>query len=131
MCVRSSVAGETIRVSTQGGTQPDWRRDGRELYFLDQNKTLMAVAVQAAGERLEFGTLVPLFKAPVADPWGRNHYQPGADGRRFLINVLDTTQPVGSPDVVVVLDRAALYGRSRHLRPADRGEWRTAPRCHP
>jgi hypothetical protein len=47
----------------------------------------------------------------VADPTeGRNHYQPAADGRRFLINVLDPTQAVSSPDVVVVLDWAgAMY----------------------
>ena len=71
----------------------------------------MAVAVQSGGDRLEFETPVRLFKAPVADPtWGRDHYQPAADGRRFLINVLDPTQSAGSADVVVVLDWAnAMY----------------------
>jgi eukaryotic-like serine/threonine-protein kinase len=110
--VRSlSPAGEKVRVSSAGGLQPDWRGDGRELYFLTPDRTLMAVAVQAEGDRLDFGTPVRLFKAPVADPtWGRNHYQAAADGRRFLINVLDPTQSAGSPDVVVVLDWAsAMY----------------------
>jgi eukaryotic-like serine/threonine-protein kinase len=105
-----SAAGEKVRVSYTGGTQPDWRGDGRELYFIAPDKTLMAVPVQPGRERLEFGTPVALFKAPVASPWGRNHYQPAADGQRFLINVLDPTQSAGSPDVVVVLDWArAMY----------------------
>jgi eukaryotic-like serine/threonine-protein kinase len=106
-----SPAGEKVRVSSAGGLQPDWRGDGRELYFLTPDRTLMAVAVQAEGDRLDFGTPVRLFKAPVADPtWGRNHYQAAADGRRFLINVLDPTQGVNLPDVVVVLDWArAMY----------------------
>jgi len=101
---------EKIRVSSSGGTQPDWRADGRELYFLAPDRRLMAVPVQPGSERLQFDTPVPLFKAPVASPWGRNHYQPAADGQRFLINVMDPTQSVGSPDVVVVLDWArAMY----------------------
>jgi Tol biopolymer transport system component len=102
-----SPRGEKVRVSSAGGLQPDWRADGRELYYLTPDRTLMAVAVQPGRERLEFGTPVRLFKAPVADPiWGRNHYQAAADGRRFLINLLDPTQAVNSPDVVVVLDWA-------------------------
>jgi Tol biopolymer transport system component len=105
-----AAAGEKIRVSSSGGTQPDWRGDGRELYFVAPDRTLMAVPVQPVRDRLEFGTPVPLFKAPIASPWGRNHYQPASDGQRFLINVLDPTQSAGSPDLVVMLDWArAMY----------------------
>ena len=44
--------------------------DGRELYYLAPDRTLMAVPVQPGSERLEFGPPVPLFKAPVANPLG-------------------------------------------------------------
>jgi Tol biopolymer transport system component len=102
--------GEKTRVSSSGGTEPDWRGDGRELYFVAPDKTLMAVPVQPERERLEFGAPIPLFKAPVASPHARNYCQPAADGRRFLINVLDQTKSAGSPDIVVVLDWArAMY----------------------
>ena len=79
----------------------------------------MAVDVRTGASRLEFGSPVPLFKAPVADPtWGRNHYQPAADGRRFLVNVLDPTISVSSPDVVVVLDWAeSMYAELRNAGP--------------
>jgi eukaryotic-like serine/threonine-protein kinase len=102
--------GEKTRVSSSGGTEPDWRGDGRELYFLAPDRTLMAVAVQPGRERLEFGAPLPLFKAPVASPYGRNYCQPAADGQRFLVTVLDPTKSAGSPDIVVVLDWArAMY----------------------
>jgi len=35
------------RVSNQGGWQPHWRRDGRELFYLTRDETLMAVEVKA------------------------------------------------------------------------------------
>jgi hypothetical protein len=112
-------SGDKIRVSPRGGLQPEWRRDGRELYYLTPDRMLMAVEVRTVASRLEFGLPVPLFKAPVADPtWGRNHYQPAADGRRFLVNVLDPTLSAGSPDVVVVLDWAeSMYAELRNAGP--------------
>jgi serine/threonine protein kinase len=53
------------------------------------------------------GKPVALFRAPIAAPsWGRNHYQPSADGQRFLINVLKPNELKDSPELVVVLDWA-------------------------
>jgi eukaryotic-like serine/threonine-protein kinase len=112
-------SGEKIRVSPRGGLQPDWRRDGRELYYLTADRMLMAVEVRTVAARVEFGPPIPLFKAPVANPeWGRNHYQPAADGQRFLVNVLDPTRSAGSPDVVVVLDWAeSMYAELSNAAP--------------
>jgi eukaryotic-like serine/threonine-protein kinase len=98
---------ERVRVSTAGGYQPDWRRDGGELYYVTPDRTLTSVAVRAADGRLEFGKPAPLFRAPIAAPsWGRNHYQPSADGQRFLVNVLKPNELKDSPELVVVLDWA-------------------------
>jgi hypothetical protein len=58
--------GEKVRISPTGGLQPDWRGDGRELYYLSSDRTLTAVAVQPKNGGLEFGTPVSLFKARVA-----------------------------------------------------------------
>jgi dipeptidyl aminopeptidase/acylaminoacyl peptidase len=96
-----------IRVSSSGGLQPLWRPDGKELFYLAPNRTLMSVAVRRSISGIEFDTPVPIFAAPVPTPsWGRSHYQVSADGSRFLLTVLDTKRLAPSPDIVVVLDWA-------------------------
>lgn len=80
------------RVSTNGGSIPKWRDDGRELYFLSADRHLMAVSVtlpDGAGE-IQVGTPAPLFPAalpPTSD------FDATPDGQRFLVN-----QQVGSLD---------------------------------
>jgi len=79
------------RVSVEGGSQPRWRRDGRELFFLAADARLMAVPVRA-GEPVDLGAPVPLFRSPTATSnrselalW--NDYDVSPDGQRFLIRV--------------------------------------------
>jgi len=43
------VTGAPLAVSTAGGSQARWRRDGRELYFISPDRTLMAAPIDAAG----------------------------------------------------------------------------------
>jgi hypothetical protein len=38
------------QVSTGGGTQPRWRQDGKELYFIATDKSLMAVTVAGGAQ---------------------------------------------------------------------------------
>ena len=82
--------GERVRVSTDGGGQPLWRRDGKELYYLSPDGRLMAVELKAVSGRLEVGRPAALF------PLGRFasdyfDYAPSADGQRFLVKL-----PVGN-----------------------------------
>ena len=76
-------------VSTAGGVAPRWRADGRELYFLAPDATLMAVPVTAAGATFESGTPVGLFPTRVVNggtaTQNRAQYAVARDGR-FLIN---------------------------------------------
>jgi hypothetical protein len=85
--------------STSGGYEPRWRADGREIYYLSEDRTLMAVPVEPGPH---FGTPTPLFQAHV--PAGvtglRTHYVPSRDGQRFLVNV--STDAAASPITVVV-----------------------------
>jgi len=37
-------------VSNQGGTQPEWRRDGAELFYLAANSTLMSVGFKQSNK---------------------------------------------------------------------------------
>jgi Tol biopolymer transport system component/predicted Ser/Thr protein kinase len=72
------------QVSTGGGTHPQWRRDGKELYFVSGSK-LMAVDVDTAGSQFEAGIAKPLFDADfLSGSYSPAVYAPTADGQRFL-----------------------------------------------
>ena len=84
-------AGAEIRISTDGGDQVRWRRDGKELFYVARDGRLMAVPLRwgANGETAEAGTPVPLFQAHVSGmPTGQTQYVVSSDGQRFLMNRL-------------------------------------------
>jgi len=73
------------QVSNAGGRDPEWRRDGKELFFVSLNGTMMAVDV-VAGSSLELGSPKALFSGFVADPNQTGHnYSVSTDGQRFLV----------------------------------------------
>ncbi len=77
--------GQRVRISRDGGVQPTWRADGRELFFLALDGTLMAVPV-TPGSPTTFGTPKALFKLgseQLADAT-LDTYLPAPDGQRFL-----------------------------------------------
>jgi Tol biopolymer transport system component len=98
-------------VSIAGGSQPQWRRDGRELFYLSMDLKLMAVDVHTTAS--SFDTSVPRMLFDLSDLRGeisaRNNFMPSADGNRFLINRFLTGR--GSRPLVVVLDWAAVIRR--------------------
>ena len=73
------------QVSTSGGYEPRWRADGREIYYLSEDRKLMAVDV---GPGPSFGIPRILFQTQVQAGVAANrmHYVPARDGKRFLIN---------------------------------------------
>jgi hypothetical protein len=75
------------QVSTDGGLQPKWRSDGKELYYLGLDSRLMAVPV-ALGALAEVGKPAPLFTTRVEPTTGLvwHQYDVTRDGQRFLIN---------------------------------------------
>ena len=75
------------RVSMEGGSQARWRRDGKELFYLAPDGTLMAAAVSAQGAEFSVGAVEPLFEFRF--PYGQYHaFDVSADGQRFLLNRL-------------------------------------------
>ena len=100
-------------ISVDGGTEPAWRADGRELFYLAPDRHLMAVPINV-GSSLQAGNPRRLFEAAVSSNITpgitRNQYVVTGDGQRFLIN-----QSVGKPSffaITVVVDWPALL-RSR------------------
>jgi len=74
------------QVSRNGGTEPRWRGDGKELFYLAPDNKMMAVAVNAKESSLEIANAQPLFEARLATTVG-SHYDVTRDGKRFLIDV--------------------------------------------
>jgi serine/threonine protein kinase len=75
------------QVSSTGGLYPRWKRDGRELYYLDRDRRIVAVSV-TAGETFELGKSTPLFTTAIPFSLGVAPdipYDVTADGQRFLI----------------------------------------------
>ncbi len=72
------------QVSTGGGAYVRWRRDGKELYFVNSEEEMMAVDVRA-GTSFEFGTPKALFRLPPIPNTNYWYYDVAPDGNRFLV----------------------------------------------
>ena len=92
--------GGKFQISKSGGSEPRWRGDGKEIFFLDRN-TLMVAAVASNGNRFEVGSIQRLFdvKRP---PAGFLPYDVSRDGQRFLVHVDEQPPMAGNPITVVV-----------------------------
>ena len=77
--------GAKWQVSTAGGTIPKWRKDGKELFFLDNADNVVAVDVTVVGNAVRLGTPLTLFQA-VGTQRSAGAYDVTADGKKFLIN---------------------------------------------
>ena len=78
-------AAEAVPISTAGGTRPAWRRDGRELFYVAPDNTLMAVALNR-GPTLAPGPPTPLFRHDGLGLVGQGrHYDVAEDGRFLLL----------------------------------------------
>jgi serine/threonine protein kinase/Tol biopolymer transport system component len=95
--------GRKSQVSTRGGRQPKWRRDGRELFYIAADGKFMSVEVKAH-EAFSVGVPRAMFDAALVDPNYLN-YDVTADGRRFLMNT--RIQDPGSAFFTVVLNWTA------------------------
>lgn len=98
--------GSPSPVSLNGGAQPRWRRDGRELFFIALDERLMAapMSLSTDGGSLEAGRPVVLFPTRIggAVPTAsRTQYFAAPDGSRFLMNTI-IDAPVASPITLIL-----------------------------
>ena len=87
------IAGDAVRVSPSGGVDPQWNAAGDELYYVSEDRNLMAVEIRS-GEPI--GQPIPLFRIepdPFSIRWG-SVYSPMPDGQRFLVNESIDAKPV-------------------------------------
>jgi len=75
------------QISTQGGAQPVWRRDGKELFYKSADSKIVAVPVKI-GATFEAGVPKELFPVSTTGLFNiRRQYSVSPDGQRFLVNV--------------------------------------------
>jgi eukaryotic-like serine/threonine-protein kinase len=74
------------QISPSGGTEPMWRRDGKELFYFTPDNQLMVVPVSTDAGSFQAGIPKPLFQPHLVSfsTW-RNIYVPSPDGQRFLM----------------------------------------------
>jgi eukaryotic-like serine/threonine-protein kinase len=89
------AGGAKWQVSSNGGATPRWRRDGKELFFLDPQDNIAAVDVNTSGNAVKLGAPHTLFQA-VGIQREFGPYDVTADGKKFLINsgLKEGTEPV-------------------------------------
>jgi Tol biopolymer transport system component len=101
-----SGPGPKVRVSTAGGGEPRWRADGKEIFYLTPDGTMMAAPIKTTATTIESGTPQLLFKTPIAAvQLTIDQYAVTSDGQRFLIQV--PTGNAGQAPITVVLNWAA------------------------
>ncbi len=89
------------QISTEGGTEPVWNRNGRELFFRSGDK-MMAVDI-ATQPRFSAGRPRVLFEGPyIPTPYTFPNYDVSPDGQRFLM--LKPSDQGAPTQIIVVLN---------------------------
>src|SRR5262249_9119144 len=116
--------GAKYQISIDGGAEPIWAKNGRELFYRNSDK-MMAVRIVEREDKLEAGTPTLLFEGRFAissvsggDAW----YDISAEGNRFLMLKNDDSASTSSSIFVVrgwasELKRLAPGKRHTDLRP--------------
>jgi eukaryotic-like serine/threonine-protein kinase len=78
--------GRRWQISQNGGREPRWRRDRKELFFFAADNRLQAVPVKISGSDFEAGPPQPLFYVSMKGV-GVWRYDVLPDGQHFLVTV--------------------------------------------
>jgi serine/threonine protein kinase len=109
------TAGGKWQISTAGGIQPKWRRDGKELFYL-AGDTMMAAEVNGAGAAFQVGAVRRLFEVRrrtqtngslLGNLGSGRVYDVTADGQRFLVNVVAEDMQAAPPPITVITNWTA------------------------
>jgi eukaryotic-like serine/threonine-protein kinase len=88
------------QVSSDGGSHPVWRADGKELFYLSTDATLMAVPIDTT-KLFDIGARQALFRTAAPRFQASTVYTVARDGQRFLVNARPQ-QASGTPLTVVL-----------------------------
>ena len=90
--IPSSGSGGKWQISSGGGQQPLWRRDGKELFYLSSDDKLMSVPIKLNADSVQADAARPLFSLAnsilsvngLVAP-----YDVTADGKRFVVVTIE------------------------------------------
>ena len=102
-----------FQVSSSGGVQPRWRRDGKELFYIAADGKLMSSDVQTT-PTFHAGIPRALFDPHIARSSGApfaTRYDVTPDGQRFLVNSTGLPEPGASEGITVVLNWAQSFSK--------------------
>jgi Tol biopolymer transport system component len=88
--------GNKIQISSGGGNRPQWRADGRELFYRGLDGSVMGVKIEA-GTAFHADSPVRLFRLSHRD----TGYSSAPDGQRFLFTLLEESSARLNPVIVV------------------------------
>ena len=113
---------KAVQVSSENGSFPRWRGDGREIYYTSAQSfgMIMAAAVTTTPDSIEVAKPQSLFDSEYINfghPSNYHTFAVSPDGQRFLI-------PRPEPDTLVVLDREGI---SRTLDTDNWGDPHVSP----
>lgn len=98
------AARQKHRISDRGGREPRWRRDGKELFYVDAAHQMTAASVGGDFTGVRSSVLFRIGTFPTSDG---THYAVNNDGQRFLVQA-------GKPDATRTLH--VLFNWPRLLR---------------
>jgi len=85
--------GRKFQISANGGAQPRWNRNGKEIFYVSLDSKMMAAPVKLSSDSqsLEPGTPAALFPVRIAGGplpgIAKQQYAVSSDGQRFLVNL--------------------------------------------
>jgi len=91
-----------VRVSTTGGSYPQWGGRGTELFYVSADRKLMVVALKVASGSVQASAPRELFRIAGGDD-SFSPYEAAQDGQRFLVRVMPNRPPLS-----VIVDWPAL-----------------------
>ncbi len=90
--------GKSSPISINGGFGPQWRSDGKEIYYIGTDNRLMAVPMTLRPNgQADAGTPVPLFSVRPG-----SEFEVSRDGKRFLVDTL--TEGASATPITVILN---------------------------
>ena len=118
--VKGFPTGAKVQISSEGGNDPVWRRDGRELFYRNGGR-MMAVSV-LAGDTFDSRRPQELWRGPYSHGMSSSCGAPGLtssnydvtpDGQRFLMIQDEDVTTTSSDRVVLVLGFSDALARRR------------------
>jgi len=98
------VSGAKFQISAGGGREPQWPKDGKEIFYIAEDRTLMAVPVKLGGpDSFQVGQAKPLFRLSMVSNFiVPRSYAVSNDGQRFLTP--EIPGGASAPPLTVVLN---------------------------